>query len=125
MQKRRQSIKTDGFASRFESQVALKLSNLGIDFEYETLELPYTKTYKPDFILNNGIILEVKGVLDQQDRDKMARVRKAHPEANIWFVFMAPHRKCPGLKKMTHAEWADKNGYRWISFEDLTLKVLK
>lgn len=94
-------------------------------FSYESISFPYIleKVYTPDFELDNGIILEVKGVLDRQSRVKMAAIKKQYPEKDIRFIFQKPHNKVPGLK-MTHAEWAEKYGYLWYGENDFKTKDL-
>ena len=43
------------FRSKFEKDTALSLKREGVNFEYETLKISYTKlaTYTPDFIFPN------------------------------------------------------------------------
>ena len=115
--------RTRGYRSKLEALVATTLKRKKIKFEYETLTLKYTLNYKPDFIVDD-ILLEVKGVLMQRDREKMIAVRHNHPSLKIVFVFPDPHKKVPGLKS-THAEWAEKNGYGWTTPDKLTKKDLK
>ena len=105
--------RTKGYRSKLESAVATRLKKLKLPFDYETVTLQYVSDYVPDFILEGDIILEVKGVLLQKDRTKMAAVKKAHPDKRIVFVFQKPHMRVPRLK-MTHAEWAEKYNFEWI-----------
>lgn len=115
------------YRSKLEGRVADRLKELSIEADYETKKLDYIllKTYTPDFIIDDGrIMLEVKGVLDQQSRSKMAAVKEQHPEADIRFVFAKPHNRCPGLKS-THAEWAERHGYIWYDENEITKKDLK
>lgn len=111
------------FRSRLEALVAAKLKQIRVPFEYESIRLPYIleKKYLSDMELEDGTLLEVKGVLMAQDRAKMVAVKKAHPDRNIVFVFAEPHRKVP-LLKCTHAEWAEKNGFRWLPAKDFKKK---
>lgn len=115
----RRSKPTGGFRSKFEKEVADKLKSLKIKYDYEAIKLPYIleKEYVSDFSFNE-ILLEVKGVLLRPDREKMAAIKKAYPDLRIIFVFMYPHRKVPHLK-MTHAEWAERNDFEWMSIQDL------
>jgi hypothetical protein len=85
-----------------------------VKFTYETLELPYilNGNYHPDFILSNGVIIEVKGVLDRESKRKMLAVKKQHPDRDIRFLFQEANKKVPGTKQ-THAMWADRNGFPW------------
>lgn len=103
------------YKSKLETRVAKRLQNMKLDFVYEPEKLPYVlhKTYTPDFVSpSSRVMLEVKGVLDAQTRSKMRAVKSQHPEADIRFVFAKPHNKCPGIK-LTHAEWAEANGFLW------------
>ena len=43
--------------------------------------------YIPDFVLDNGIIIETKGLFTSEDRRKHIEVQKQHPELDIRFVF--------------------------------------
>lgn len=122
---RQRSTKGRKYKSKLEASVAKKLQAMGLSPEYEQIKLPYVleKTYTPDFETSNGIILEVKGVLLPPDRVKMAAVKEQHPDLDIRFIFMYPHRKIPRLK-MTHAEWAEKYGYKWYGADELKKKDL-
>lgn len=107
------------FKSGFERTVAANLTSRGVNFEYESLELPYTLqgTYHPDLVLvDSGIVVELKGVLDRDSKRKMAAIRKQYPDLDIRFLFMDANKKVPGSKQ-THATWAEKNGYRWAERE--------
>jgi hypothetical protein len=100
--------------SGFERTIAAQLKRAKVKFEYETLKLPYTikHTYSPDFILENDVIIEVKGVFRPGDIAKMRAVKAAHPDLDIRFVFMHPNKKIPG-QKQTHEQWADRHGFPW------------
>lgn len=103
------------YRSGFEEKVALALQGAGVSFSYETLSLPYVleKKYKPDFILPNGVILEVKGLWTGSDRTKHMKVREAHPDLDIRFVFMNAHNRLSKRSKTTYAQWCDKKGFKW------------
>lgn len=118
--------RTRGFRSKLEALVSATLRRKKHKFTYETGSYAYTltKKYTPDFFLEDEIILEVKGVLMQRDREKMIAVRRSHPSLKIIFVFPIPNKKVPGLKA-THAEWAEKNGFGWTTPDKLSKKDLK
>ena len=63
--KRRQHAIRNGYRSGLEDDISVDLKDRGVSFEYETLKIKWTllenKTYTPDFILPNGIIIESKG----------------------------------------------------------------
>lgn len=109
----------DPYRSQLERNVAIALSDLGVPFEYEPshakLKYPVPdRVYVPDFVLPNGIILEVKGVLVAEDRTKMKRVKAAYPELDIRFIFGTRNKRLPGIsKRTTHEEWADRYGFPW------------
>ena len=45
------------------------------------------RTYTPDFVLPNGIILETKGQFISDDRRKHKLIKQQHPDLDIRFVF--------------------------------------
>lgn len=105
-----------GYRSGLEVAVARYLEENKIPFEYESLKLQYvipekTKTYTPDIILPNGIILELKGEFKPADRTKMKAVKAAHPDLDIRFVFSDANKKITNASKTTCADWAEKNGF--------------
>lgn len=102
---------TGKYRSQLEAMVAIRLQ-LYTKFNYESIKLKYSFDYIPDFILPNGIMLEVKGVLLAEDIRKMRAVKEQNPEADIRFVFQKASAKVP-TRKLTHAEWAEKNGFQW------------
>lgn len=103
-----------GFRSGFERTLDTQLKREKVKYGYETLKLPYVieSVYSPDFILENGVIIEAKGKLDADDRRKMIAVKKTYPHLDIRFVFMAAQNSIVGGKQ-TNAMWAEKNGFPW------------
>lgn len=104
--------------SGLERTVDANLRSRGVKYTYETLELPYTLhgVYHPDFILSNGVIVEVKGYLDRDSKRKMIAVKKQHPNLDIRFLFAEGAKRVPGTKQ-SHAQWADRNGFPWCESE--------
>ena len=103
-----------GFRSGFERTLDAQLKMMKAKYSYETLKLPYVihSNYNPDFILDNGVIIEAKGVLKTEDRRKMIAVKQQHPELDIRFVFMSAGARVPG-QKGTHAQWAERYKFPW------------
>jgi restriction endonuclease len=104
-----------GYKSGFERTFAANLSARGIGFKYESIKLPYRleRTYSPDYyIVDHDFYIETKGLLDRDSKAKMVAVKQQHPDVDIRFVFMHPHKKIPGTKQ-THAQWAERNGFLW------------
>ena len=66
------------FRSKLEERVATLLKELGISYEYESTQVPYTiqHNYTPDFMLPNHVYLETKGYWDAADRRKVLAVKR-------------------------------------------------
>jgi len=71
------------------------------------------KSYTPDFILPNGVIVESKGRFTTDDRMKHLEIKKQHPELDIRFVFSNSRAKIRKGSKTTLGMWADKNGFMY------------
>ena len=85
--------------------------------KYECLKIPYFKpitahTYTPDFVLPNGIIIEVKGRLTAYDRAKHLLVKEQHPELDIRFIFKYDN-KLHKSSNTRYSEWCDKQGFKY------------
>ena len=108
------------FRSKLERTVSEILTSKQVEFQFEPERLDYVLhcQYIPDFVLNSGIILEVKGVLTQEDRRKMKAVREANPDRDIRFVFQRPFSRLPDAQA-THAQWAERKGFKWAPFNDI------
>lgn len=116
MAKRHKKPKDHQYRSNSEFNTAQILIKNNIDFLYETQQIAYTwveeKRYIPDFILPNGIILEVKGRFMLEDRKKHLFIRDQYgDEYDIRFVFDNPNRKLYKGGKMTYGDWCDKHGF--------------
>jgi hypothetical protein len=113
--KRKRPTRRSKFRSKFEETVASALNAAGVTHSYESMKLTYTKEckYTPDFVLDNGIILEVKGYWVASDRTKHLRVREAHPELDIRFVFQRASNTLSKKSKTTYGDWCDKHGFLW------------
>ena len=83
------------FKSGLEEKVSDLLCELGVDYEYEGLSLPYTikHLYTPDFVLPNGIVLETKGYWKPEDRRKIRQVVTENPHIDLRMVFQDPIKR--------------------------------
>jgi len=112
----RQAIK-HGWRSGLEERVAKELSESGIKYEYESMKIKYdvieTRTYTPDFILPNGIIVETKGRFVAADRKKHLLIQKQFDYFDIRFVFQNARAKLFKGAKSTYSQWCDKHGFLW------------
>tara|TARA_Y100001937_G_C7068104_1_gene307051 strand:- start:144 stop:587 length:444 start_codon:yes stop_codon:yes gene_type:complete len=89
--------------------------------------------YEPDFVkIIDGkvILLEAKGRFwDYAEYNKYVWIRKAFEEMvedyELVFLFSSPYSPMPQAKrrkdgtKRTHAEWAEKNNFKWYSEDTL------
>ena len=105
------------YRSGLELDIAKDLRNRGEKFKYETLKVKWVlhedKTYTPDFILPNGVIIEAKGRFTLQDRKKHLAVRKQKPDLDIRFVFSNSRGKLYKGSKSTYASWCEKFGFQY------------
>lgn len=97
------------------------------------IEYSIPHKYHPDFIriINNKVIyLEAKGRFwDYQEYNKYKWIKENLPdECELVFLFSSPYSPMPQAKvrkngtKRTHAEWAEKNGFRWFDKDNLPEK---
>lgn len=111
-----------GYRSMLEVAVAKQLEAAGVDYKYETIKIKYTqpetvKTYTPDMILPNGIIVETKGRFVVADRKKHLLVQQQYPDLDIRFVFSNSKTKISKGSKTSYADWCNKNGFTFADKE--------
>ncbi len=103
------------YRSGLEVTVAAALTAAGVSFAYEQVRIPFTqpaksRTYTPDYLLPNGIIIETKGIWSADDREKHKLVKEQHPALDIRLVFSSSKAKIAKGSKTTYAMVADKLG---------------
>ena len=100
------------YRSWFEHELSIELKGTGA--KYEKLILPYYKmhTYKPDWVLPNGIILEAKGRFTAPDRAKHLHIKAQHPDLDIRFVFKYDN-KLYKASTTRYSDWCDSKGYKY------------
>ena len=115
LQKRRHNSRR--YRSGLEREVAAFLKDNQTRVRYEVLKIEWEdlryRTYTPDFILDNGIIIETKGIFDSEDRRKHMEIRKQHPELDIRFVCSNSMSKLYKGAKSRYYNWCDKNEFLW------------
>lgn len=107
-----------GFRSGLEVQISKQLEAVGVEYSYEELVVKYTqpakpRSYKPDFVLSNGIIIEGKGRFEPKDREKHLLVREQNPGLDIRFVFSNSNDKISKGSKTSYADWCNKHGFKF------------
>lgn len=105
---------TNGYRSRMEEQLAPTLISAGATYESLRFTFPAKpRGYTPDFILPNGIAIEVKGWFTGKDRAKMLAVKQHHPNLDLRLILASPRQFTTQKRKMTQAQWCDKHGFKW------------
>ena len=104
-----------GYRSGLEEQTAQHLKELGVEFTYEQEKIKWldskTRTYTPDFVLSNGIIIETKGRFVSTDRRKHKEIKAQYPDKDIRFVFTNSRAKLYKGAKSSYGDWCDKEGF--------------
>jgi len=113
--KRANALKA-GWRSGLEEDVAKALTAAGVPFTYEEVKVKYIKPasehiYTPDFVLDNGIIVETKGRFVMADRQKHVLVKRQQPHLDIRFVFANSKQKLYKGSRTTYGQWCEKNGF--------------
>lgn len=105
------------YRSGLEDQIAAFLEPLQKELRYEKLKIEWEdlsyRTYTPDFELDNGIIIETKGMFDNADRRKHIAIKEQHPELDIRFVFSNAKAKLYKGAKSSYCDWCNKHGFKW------------
>ena len=106
--------------NHLEDAVHTQICNKEGDSCYEQAYLNYTvpqrnAKYTPDFILPNGIIIEVKGLLEVEDRQKHILIKEQYPELDIRFVFGNANTPIRSGSKTTYADWCDTHGFLYAN----------
>jgi hypothetical protein len=114
----RQRAIAEGYRSGLEEVTASDLVKRGIPYKYEELVILYVKPertskYTPDFVLENGLIIETKGRFVTADRQRHILIKAQHPEYDIRFVFSNSKSKVSKLSSTTYGMWCDKHGFKY------------
>lgn len=109
------------YKSKFEFTTAVELDTKRVKFTYETARFPYVipakkRKYTPDFFIKTKsgkiIIVETKGYLTKENRDKALLVREANPNVDIRFVFQS-NNKIYKKSDNRYSDWCDKHKFQW------------
>jgi len=107
----------NGYRSGLEHKIAQLLLKCKSSFDYESIKIEWEdlcyRTYTPDFILGNGIIIETKGRFIATDRRKHLAIKKQHPKLDIRFVFTNSNSKLYKGSRSTYGMWCTKHGFRY------------
>jgi len=106
-----------GYKSGLEKTVADQIKGRGLRVKYEdpSSRISFTqpacdRTYTPDFVLPNGIVVETKGRFTLEDRKKHLWIQE-QTDFDIRFVFSNSKAKIRKGSKTSYADWCDKNNF--------------
>ena len=106
-----------GYKSGLEKIVADQIKKRGLRVKYEdpSSRIAFTqpaigRTYTPDFVLPNGIVVETKGRFTLEDRKKHMWIQE-QCDYDIRFVFSNSNAKIRKGSKTSYAIWCDKHGF--------------
>jgi hypothetical protein len=106
-----------GFRSGLEENLQSQLRSNGVPVVYEQLVVPWTLfrkcTYRPDFVLPNGIIIEGKGRFLTSDRQKHLYIKEQEPDLEIRFVFSRSGERISKTSSTTYAGWCQAKGFQY------------
>lgn len=110
------------YRSKFESNFAGSLRKKGVKFDYEKDKYPYiqpakNRVYTPDFVLESGLIVECKGKLTHEERDKFLWIKEAYPNMPLIILFMRAKNKIRKGSPTSYGDWATKHGFEWYDWE--------
>lgn len=98
--------------SGLEKKTAQYLDSKKVEYGYESEKLKYIvpakqHSYTPDFILPNGVIVEVKGRFDAASRTKMIHVIEQNPDRDIRLLFSVDN-KINKSSKTRYSDWCSR-----------------
>lgn len=105
------------YRSGLEQEAAEFLKTRQKKVEYEKLKIEWEdlkyRTYTPDFELDNGIIIETKGIFSPADRRKHLEIQRQHPTLDIRFVFSNANARLYKGAKSRYCDWCEQKGFKW------------
>jgi hypothetical protein len=105
------------YAGGLELELLKDLVESGVSFEYEPGKIHFTipYDYKPDFLLENGIIVEGKGEFTSSERKKFKALKRAFPDLDVRFVFSRANARIGKKSQTTYAMWCEREGFPYAS----------
>ena len=102
--------------SGYEKKVRKCLEENKVQYTYESMVIKYVvpetkRSYTPDFVLENGIVIESKGFWDSTSRSKMALVIEQNPHLDIRILFQRDNAINKG-SKTKYSDWCKKRGIK-------------
>ena len=105
------------YRSGLEQEAAAFLKTRQKKVEYEKIKIEWEdlryRTYTPDFELDNGIIIETKGIFNAADRRKHIEIQRQHPKLDIRFVFSNAKARLYKGAKSRYCDWCEQKNFKW------------
>ena len=109
----------DGKRSPLERLVIDGLEAARVPYQYEPFKIRYvptkTKLYLPDVVLENGIVVEVKGYFTSAERSKHLLIKEQYPDLDLRFVFGNPNNRISKKSETTYARWCEYKGFQFAA----------
>ena len=104
--------------SGYEKKVRKCLEENKVQYTYESMVIKYVvpetkRSYTPDFILPNGVIIEAKGYWDAESRRKMALVVEQNPHLKIKMLLQRDNT-ISKKSKTKYSDWARARGIECV-----------
>lgn len=141
----RKEAQKQGYRSGLELRTAVALKKARIDFLYEPRDFTFEyftevnnahcemclsksvyqkHTYLPDFVVaDRKVVLESKGLLSAQNRMSHKILVDTHKSITFVLLLQNPNKKI--TKRVTYADWCDKNNVLWLSDKEDWIPKLK
>ena len=112
----RERAVANGYRSGLEDKIAEELARKGHEVNFETIKIPFVqpvkpRTYTPDFVLRNGIVIETKGRFMTDDRQKHKLIAAQHPDLDILFLFSNAKTKLSKGSPTSYGAWCEQYGF--------------
>lgn len=115
--KRFYEVRKRGYRSRLEEIIAKQIVQADHSLRYEMTKIKWVdfaiRSYTPDFVLDNGIIIEVKGFWATGDRRKHVEIQQQHSDLDIRLVFENSGRKIRKGSATSYGKWCEKKNIQY------------
>lgn len=115
--KRFYEVRKRGYRSRLEETIAKQIAQANHSLRYELTKIKWVdfaiRSYTPDFVLDNGIIIEVKGFWATGDRRKHVEIQQQHSDLDIRLVFENSGRKIRKGSATSYGKWCEKKNIQY------------
>ena len=93
------------------------LKKKGIKFTYEKERITWlnvkTRYYKHDCILENGMLIKIKGCVVSKERRKYVEIRQQPPDLDLRFGFQNSRIKLYKRAKVGYSDWCERHGFKY------------